>query len=202
MKRIVLSTLVASMAFASSAQANKLDGFFGGVNLSLNSAELDIKIPGVGSATVSNDGQTFGFGANAGWGMSFNQFYLGADFGYKSNGGDSKISAGGASIKSEAKNLMALSILPGFYVQPETLIFGRLGKGTLDVTLKASAPGVSDSATESADGMVLGFGVKHLFTNKISGVFEYQRLTGDKSVGGDKFDLTANSFNFGAQYNF
>lgn len=199
MKKLTLGVLVASMALTTAAQANKLDGAFGSLSVSLNKADMDVTIPTYGKFNLSSDGSVIGLGLNVGYGQSFDQFYLGGDFSYKTAGGNSKMSIGGDSIKTEVENVKGFSVLPGYYIKPETLLFARLGMGDVKVTEKVTG---YSSSSETADGTTIGFGVKHIFKNNFTGVFEYQQLTGDKTVEGVTYELTATSFNFGLQYNF
>lgn len=198
MKKIIFGALITSMAMTTAVQANKLDGAFVAGSISLNSAEMTMKDSGP-KFTLSNDGNNMGFGLNVGYGQSFDQFYLGADIGYKTSIGKAKLTVSPITAEIEAKNLMVVSILPGFYVQPETLLFARLGMGTVDTAFNLTGESEYKS---SSDGTIIGFGAKHIINNNITGVFEYQQVTGDKTRGTTKNELTATSFNFGLQYNF
>lgn len=196
MKKLTLGVLAASISMVTAVQANKLDGAFGSVSLSMNSAEMDAS-DSTGKVNLSNDGNTIGLGFNVGYGQSFDKLYLGGDFGYKTAAGKSKLTLGGNTYTTEVTNVMGFSVLPGYYIEPETLLFARLGMNNVKVEAGGALTG-----SETADATILGFGVKHVFNQDITGLFEYQQLTGDKTVNGITYDLTATSFNFGLQYNF
>ncbi len=194
-----------AIGFTGTALAGNLDGFFVGAGLSSNATEVDIKIAGVPNTKLSEDGRQLALGLNVGYGKSFGIFYLGADLTYKNNYGKAKgpiAGLVGTNMEIEVKNALALSILPGIYVQPDTLVYGRLGKTRGTGEVNASGPGGSMSDSGTIDGNVIGLGVKHGFTQNLAGTFEYQRVSAQDSVSNSSVDVTASGFSLGIEYRF
>ncbi len=159
-----------------------------------------------GTVTFGDNEHSVGLNLNLGYGMSFGQFNLAGELSYQPSMAEAKsyssngYSTGGDSYSDSAEfkltKGMAISILPGYKIGDNTLVYGRLGH------VRATASGSDswsenydgdfDSGSESystkVDGILLGVGMKHAFTPKLSAVLEYQAVNFKKAAGWSEFE--------------
>lgn len=205
MKKTAIFTLC--FAFLGTAQAgNNFEGSYAGVTLGSYSGNLDLTTASGVKLKIGEDGRDIGFGGVLGYGRNFQSFNFGVEAQYQQNLGSVKLSEPDSSISGQINDAWNISFLPGFVASPETLVYGRLGVGNINTEVTRKTSTASETDTESMDALVLGLGVKHLFTDTISGSFEYKQLSADKTIvfSGSSFksEVTSSGLEFGLQYKF
>lgn len=190
-----VSKLVAAMgiAFATigTASADKFDGFYVGGGVTFN--QMTVKYGYsyhenyYGSLYSEEEQSTYGdnehsadFDLNVGYAMSFGNFNLAAELGYTSGYGEAELWSGyGDSESYELTRGKTFSILPGYKLGQDTLVYGRFGI--------VKAEGEYSNSWDSGDtysldfsGKIWGIGVKHAFTPNLIAVLEYQATEFDE----------------------
>lgn len=206
-KAIMAAAAVALGLTAGTASADAFNGFYVGTGLAVNkmSGELvstysanyngDLYSDS-DSGSVGGDKHNAALNLSAGYAMSFGQFNLAGELSYQTSYGKAtpyaySYSSNGysysESLKIELTKGVAISILPGYKVGKDTLVYGRLGY----VRAKAKSAysesdneGYSYSENDSTkvSGIQYGIGVKHAFTPKLSAVLEYQAVNFKKKT--------------------
>ena len=171
-----------------------------------------------------------------GYAKTFNRFHLGAELQYQSNLGSTDYSGSaeeyssdsgslgvGVNVGIELKSALTVSLLPGFLVTPDTLIYGRIGRGSMETSYKyginysgSSIDGedsienggsfsFSNAGTTDVNATVFGFGVKHAVSETVSMSIEYKKITADKvniDNGFVEFETEITGVEAGLQYRF
>lgn len=207
-----ISKLVAAMgiAFATigTASADKFDGFYVGGGVAFN--QLTAKW-GYQTATYFSQ-DTYGdnehsadFDVNAGYAMSFGNFNLAAELGYTSGYGEAEMYSSTYDFWNyELTSGKTFSILPGYKLGQDTLVYGRFG------IVKAEGEESWDGGSDSIDfsGKIWGIGVKHALTQNLVAVLEYQATEFDAETysSGSTYAYTvepsSNGVKLGVQYTF
>ncbi len=127
MKKILLAGLLSGIApLNAMAEMHKLSGLYAGTFL--NSSVLEIKGQGL---TFEGSRET-GFGLNLGYNLEFiNAFMLGFEVQKASNVGSLEL-LNLADYTTE--NAITFSLLPAIKVNKTSLVYARLGKGSVDAT--------------------------------------------------------------------
>jgi len=198
-----------ALAFAgvSAASAANFDGLYVGGGVALNKMTVGVTskyseyyygdtFNEVESDISGDDDHDLGFNLNVGYGMSFGRFNVAIEAAYTSSYGESKPYSYSwndysESMKAELTGGKSVSILPGFKISENTLVFGRIGyveaegelswTDSIDGTLKGS---------KDFSGTIWGIGVKHAITSNLVAVLEYQATEFDAETilsGGDTF---------------
>lgn len=182
------SAIALSVAFASSASADALDfdGFYGG--LSLGFVELD---PNFSASSVDS---AFGYDVFLGYNHALNsQWIVGAELSYGASG-DHDVSGSATVVNLE--NMVTLSARAG-YVFDQTMVFGRIGYQTGDLSVSTSA------TTPDLDGAIFGLGVEHMFSESVSGRIELTHSILDLSGGVPSgFELERTALSIGIAFHF
>lgn len=195
MKKILLAGLFAGIAPLSvMAEMHKLSGVYAGI--SLNSSVLEIESQGI---TFKGDRET-GLGLNLGYNLEFiNQFMLGFEVQTADNVGSLNV-LNLADYTTE--NAITFSFLPAIKISDTSLVYARLGKGSVDVketyrvTIGATPAGTQNK--DRVDYTIVGIGYKSYIVDNFSLSIEYTQNTGSES----SVDYTASIFSVGALYNF
>jgi OOP family OmpA-OmpF porin len=203
MKKTILAALAASVLATGVAQAAGFDGFYAGANLTSNTAKVDVSAPNLNFSTGEGSRQ-MGFGINLGYGMTFGQFYLAGEAAYAINQGETGTATiSGVNVSGKANNIKSISILPGFVVNKDLLIYARLGKGTVDAEVTASAGNVSQTTSGDIDIITKGIGLEYAINKNLAVRAEFSVSDGDKTFeSGEKDTVSANSLAAGIQYRF
>lgn len=206
-----VSKLVAAMgiAFATigTASADKFDGFYVGGGVTFN--QMTVKYGYsyhenyYGSLYSEEEQSTYGdnehsadFDLNVGYAMSFGNFNLAAELGYTSGYGEAELWSGyGDSESYELTRGKTFSILPGYKLGQDTLVYGRFGI--------VKAEGEYSNSWDSGDtysldfsGKIWGIGVKHAFTPNLVAVLEYQVTEFDsETLASGGYAWSANDYN-------
>lgn len=196
MKKIALATALFGML--SVAHANGFNGFYVGADIGTTSATVDTNTTQYG--TMSSN-QT-NFGAKIGYGATSGSFYLGVEAMFRNGAGDfgdktATISGQPIKLSLKTENTRIISLIPGYVVSPNLMVYGRLARADADVSATATNTntGASASATAPSGSFnVFGAGVDYKMTKNVSAVVEASRAVYD---GGD-----ANNFNVGVNYRF
>jgi opacity protein-like surface antigen len=203
MKKTIIAVLAASVLATGAAQAAGFNGAYVG----FDGGYSTLKTKGL---TPELEGSNVNFGVQLGYGATISgNFYLGGEVGLRNSVGDfgDKTVTGviqnipysdKTSIKTTTTKMF--SILPGFVVSPNALIYGRLGKGNADseTTETLNAPSINYSetrkSTSNGDFTIYGIGVDYLMTSNLSVKAEANKLSAD--------DADGTSFNVGVNYRF
>lgn len=203
MKKTILAALAASVLATGAVQAAGFNGFYAGAAVTANTAKIDISSPTVNFGTGEGSRQ-MGFGINLGYGMTFGQFYLAGEAAYAINQGETGTATiNGVNVSGKANNVKSISILPGFVVNKDLLIYARLGKGTVDGELVLSSGNTSISDSGDIDIITKGIGLEYTVSKNLAVRGEFSVSDGDKSFDtGQKNTITANSLAAGVLYRF
>lgn len=226
---LALALMLSGATTAVSADA--FDGLYLGAGLAINKMSSKFSTSYTDSTGFvlneqeSYGGDKFDVAGNlaVGYGLNFGQFNLAFELSYQNSYGESKpysstFGSFSDSIRMELTQGVALSVMPGFKVGKDTLLYGRLGY----VRAKAEADysdstGFSDSDSEKVRGMLYGIGMKHAFTPNLSALVEYQAVnfrsetiyseTGACGVGctytlSDSMKPSSSGLLLGMQYSF
>ncbi|HQR95726.1 MAG TPA: outer membrane beta-barrel protein [Thiotrichales bacterium] len=200
MKKTILATLVASGLLATAAvNAAGFDGVYAGADVGFTKGEWN-------ETGFDMSGNQTNFGLNLGYGATMGNFYLAGELAFRNNGadfGDKNITLSGIPVKVGAKatTTKMISILPGFVVSKNTLIYARLGRGNTDMEYTATNlnNGASFTQSQNGDFNIYGLGMNYLMTTNLSVVAEVNRAVGNIDNGGD---ATMTSLNAGINYRF
>ena len=137
---------------------------------------------------------------NLGYGALFNTFYLGAEVGARTGSGKAEYSDGLATI--EGKESWDISLLPGFLLNDSTLVYGRVGMGS--VNGKSKVPAVGYSKSDDFDTVVWGLGFETPMMTNVLGRIEVSRTSFEKkySSTGEKWSGDATAISVGIQSYF
>lgn len=193
MKKILLAGLLSGIApLNAMAEMHKLSGLYAGTFL--NSSVLEIKAQGL---TFEGSRET-GFGLNLGYNLEFiNAFMLGFEVQKASNVGSLELLN---LVDYTTENAITFSLLPAIKVNKTSLVYARLGKGSVDVIAISRVTGAKEK--DSVDYTTVGIGYKSSVVDNLSLSIEYTQNTGSKSSVDYTADYTASIFSVGAQYNF
>jgi opacity protein-like surface antigen len=203
MKKLTIAALFAASFSVSAVQAARFNGFYVGADVTSNTAKLDVSAPGLNFSTGEGSRQ-MGFGIDLGYGKTFGKFYLAGEAVYAINQGETgTASISGVNVSSKARNVKSISILPGFVVNKDLLIYARLGKGTIDGETTFSAGNVSSTTSGDIDIITKGIGLEYSMNKNLAIRAEFSVSDGDKTfANGEKDTVSANSLAAGIQYRF
>lgn len=171
--RSIRILFAASLALAPlAAQAEVFNGPRVGVDVGLQKDRLRaaVSVGGVTAAdTLSSNG--FGYGVNAGYDATLGgRAVVGVEVGASGRTGTIAGPADlGAGTSFKALRTLTASLRAGVLATPDTLLYGRVGYA--NGRFRYTDPTGSDSA--SRDGLVLGVGAEHAFTQNVSARIEY-----------------------------
>jgi opacity protein-like surface antigen len=208
MKKTIIAVLAASVFATGAAQAAGFDGFYVGADVTANTAKLDVSSPDPApdkNFSTGEGSRQMGFGIDLGYGKTFGQFYLAGEAVYAINQGQTgTASISGVNVSSKARNVKSISILPGFVVNKDLLIYARLGKGTVDGETTVSFDNVILSSTRGdIDIITKGIGLEYSMNKNVAIRAEFSVSDGDKTFdNGEKETVSANSLAAGFQYRF
>lgn len=226
----VMTVAAATGMMSGTANAN-FDGMYVGGGLAMNKMTVKYSYDDsffdesfYSQNTGGDNDHSFELNLNAGYGMSFGQFNVAGEFSYATGLGEATPYSWGYSdiggfsynysTKAELSNAWAISILPGYKLSNNTLIYGRLGYVGAKLKLSESysdSNGFSDgySDSKSVNGILYGIGMKHAFTPQLAAVLEYQATDFKKETfadGGEGFseyaEPASNGVLLGIQYSF
>lgn len=149
------------------------DGAYVGAQIGLGSTSVDVDYDRGTTGNTSwseNDSETglnggifFGYGQEL-----YNKFWLGAELAYSKSNADDKGTISGIDYKIEQNETQELAIRPGYLIQPETLIYGRLGWVRTNFESSATDRTTSFSADDNFNGIRLGVGAEHALKDNFS----------------------------------
>ncbi len=170
-------TVTLSLAASASLAAGTFDGPFAhfGSNLANSQEELS-NLVGPGATTFSAKAKWMGQ-IGAGFSHAFGLFNLAASAYYVLGDQDAMEAIFGApyaanAVNAKLKNTRGISIEPGVYLDPSTLIYLKLGYMSTTRTLYTSLSGSRD---DSFYGRIVGLGARYAFTPVIYGIAEAQQ---------------------------
>lgn len=200
MKRTMLAALAASVFATGAAQAAGFNGLYVGAD----GAHSTLKTEG---RTPELEGSNANFGIQLGYGTTVSgNFYLGAEISLRNSIGDfgdktstEEILGVAYSEKISAKTTTTdmFSILPGFVVSPNALIYARLGKGDADAEMTYTSldyPSDNYKSTGNLHFRIYGLGLDYLMTKNLSVKAEANKISASNASG--------TSFNVGVNYRF
>lgn len=127
---------------------------------------------------------------------------FGVEVGYVNFGKISKSFSSGANsakigVDSYAAYLAATAIAP---ISSQFSLFAKLGLTANRSKLSATLNGASSSIDENHTDTIIGVGAAYAFSNKLSGVVEYENF--GKVVKGDGVEVKADMVSVGLRYKF
>lgn len=170
-------TVTLSLATSVSLAAGTFDGPFAHLGSNLANAQEDVSnLVGPGTTTFSAKARWVGQ-VGAGFSHAFGLFNLAASAYYVLDDQDAMEASfstpyGVNAVNSKLKNTRGISIEPGVYLNPSTLIYLKLGYISATRTLNTSLLGSRD---DSFHGSTVGLGAKYAFTPAIYGIAEAQQ---------------------------
>ncbi len=199
MKKTILAALAASVLATGAAQAAGFNGPYVG----LDAGYTTLKSEGLASTIGSElEDSNVNFGVQLGYGATLSgNFYLGGEFGLRNNAGDfgSKsftIAGRAATAKAETSTAKMFSLIPGFVISPNTLVYARIARVNVDTEATITVPSLnlSQSSTSNGDANIYGLGIDYLMNSNLSVKAEANKLAAD--------DADGTSFNVGVNYRF
>lgn len=194
-KKTLLALTVSAIAVSTSVAASPFEGPYVGATLGMMKTDISGKST-IGKVKFSEDGAETNVGLNIGYAAINGSFFGAVEAGYRENYGEAKESITQAKFKG--KHGWEVSVLPGYLINKTTLVYGRLGMGSVKGEL--SVLGMSGS--EDIDTTVWGLGFQKAFTNQLSVKLEYNRTNFDDKIDGVKVRGDSSGFMLGAQYSF
>jgi predicted porin len=202
MKKVLSAVIASTALFVSVSHAGSFDGAYIGGGITMSKGEWSE------TSYKSNGNNENGLNLNIGYGAEFGSFYLGGEFAHMTNLGDfgeSNISVpvGRTTVTGKAETSGGsgnfVSLIPGFVVTPDLLIYGRIGRGNFNYDQSAKLS-TGQTVNNSQDGTMnfVGAGLRYNFTKKASLVVDYMQ---GKNAEGD-VDVTSQTATIGAQYRF
>ncbi len=201
MTAVVAAAGVSLAVLTSSAQA-QFEGPYVGVGIGMYRGTVTLKDEEEGDIeNVGTDKHKAAFNLNGGYGHSFGNFHIAGELSYHSEFG--RIAGSGRSgdrdldeLTLKLRNIIALSVLPGFKLNSNSLPYVRLGY------VQAKLKGPQD-INESFNGILWGIGVKQALSRNLVGTIEYQVLDlKRKNVQGTPTQPTGTGLLIGVQYSF
>ncbi len=173
-----LSTLLAGtaalVAFSLPATAQSVfDGAYIGAQIGMGQTSADGNYePGTSGNSAfsfSDDENGLNGGIFAGYGKNIYQnFWLGGEFAYSRSDAEYKYDDGTVNGKIEQNETWEIALRPGYLIQPETMVYGRLGLVKTNFDAYASDGTTTISGDKTLDGVRFGLGVEHSLENNFS----------------------------------
>lgn len=198
MKALVAAAGVSLAVLAPSAQA-QFDGPYVGAGIGMYKGTVTIEEE-VGNFESAGTGKhKEAFNLNGGYGHSFGNFHIAGELSYHNEFG--RTAGSGADeelghLTLKLQNVIALSVLPGFKLNSNSLPYVRLGY------VQAKLKGPQD-INKSFNGILWGIGVKLALSRNLVGTIEYQVLDlKRKNVLDMPTQPMGTGLLIGVQYNF
>ena len=196
-----MAAVVAS-ALLATAGANAAG--FNGAYVGFDAGYTTLKSDGLASTIGSElEGSNVNFGVQLGYGATLSgNFYLGGEFGLRNNVGDfgsksfTRYDRRSATMDAKTSKATMFSLIPGFVVSPNALVYARIARLKVDTEATIAVPSLnySKSVTDDGDANVYGLGVDYLVTSNLSVKAEANKISAD--------DASGTSFNVGVNYRF
>lgn len=191
-------TLMLSMLLAAVSSPSWADGFYAGVGVGRDAGEFGTKftttetdtfynISTTQTASDNNAGTGYLGSVFAGYGMSFNRFYLAGELGVQASSLEYENSATdgfGDNVKNSysINHNASLSVLPGYKITDNALIYGRLGYVHGNFDMKSSLTDfngntISADKNVGLDGIRYGLGIQNNFNKNFGLRLEYNHIT-------------------------
>lgn len=198
MKKIIMSAMLAA-SVTTSVFAAGFEGAYVGGDMGYTTLKSNGLASTIGSELESSN---VNFGAQLGYGAKLgSSFYLGGEFGFRNNAGDfgdktTTISRQQVKLSATTSRALSFSVLPGFIVSPNTLVYARLGRINVDTeaTMTNLTTGASFSTTSSGNANIYGLGVDYLVSGNLSVKAEANKISAS--------DTDGTTFNLGVNYRF
>ena len=196
-KKTLLALTISATAMSAQATNSVFEGPYMGATLSMLNLDADYKET-AGSLDFSNDGTAAGVGVNLGYGGLNGSFYGAVEVAFKTNYGKAEDATGLAKING--KDGWELSLLPGFLINETSLIYGRIGMGSINGEVSVPIAGLSQS--DDIDLTIWGLGFQKMFTENLSAKVEYVRGNFSKKESNYEIEGDSSGIILGAQYTF
>jgi opacity protein-like surface antigen len=198
-KKTLLALGLATLSMGAFASNSTFEGPYVGASVNKVDLSADVR-SNAASIDFSNEGRNLGLGFNLGYGVLNNNFYCAVEAGIRSGSGEAEGEYSGVVVKIEGEQSWDVSLLPGFKVNDSTLIYGRIGMGSMSG--KAVIPGTTYSSTEDLDTMIWGLGLQALYSEALSGRLEVSKTSFDKKFESERWVGEATALSIGIQYGF
>ncbi|NPA72160.1 MAG: porin family protein [Gammaproteobacteria bacterium] len=196
MKKIIMAAVLAS-TFGAAQASEKFNSGYVGVTAGSYSAEGKIN-----GTKVKGDGAELGLGVVVGFHHRFagSKFVLGGEGQIQQNLGKASCVTcyNGGLASGDIKQAWNISVLPGFLVGDDSLLYARLGFGSVNYERKVG----SFQATDDVDSSTYGLGYKAFVNEATSLSVEYKSVKASKSYGVDKIEFDTAGIEVGVQYQF
>ncbi|MFM2043392.1 MAG: hypothetical protein RLY86_1968 [Pseudomonadota bacterium] len=176
--RRIASALLAGSALAMIATApamarSPFDGAYVGSFVGYTDGDVDTRV-GTIARDVGTDG--FALGAYAGYGQTFDSFYLGAEGEVGYNWVDGEGTVNNAATTFDTDWTYGLSARAGYVVGKDVLVYGRVGYQWTNAEGTSTLGGVRTSFDETIDGWRYGGGVEVAVTDNLLARAEYNYI--------------------------
>lgn len=176
MKNSQRALLMAAMVFAAAnAYADSADGPYVGGGIGMYTATANVGIPASNvNIDLGSSGTDTGVAVYAGYKHKMGDGSVAGELSFNSGiGKNGHMTVPGASNAVSFTNNVAVSVLPGYNLTPDTTSYLRLGYAQAKMDSKGTTAGVSHTFT----GYVVGFGVDQAFRPNLSARLEYRMLS-------------------------
>lgn len=181
MQKTRIAAALALGLTSTATQADSFDGFYAGASLAKAEAEYEVSVPDTQFSQDLDADSVNSFGLLAGFGKRFGQWYLGGELDWRDSLGEASATVANGEFAVETDSSLGLSILPGYAVTDNLLIFTRLAylEGDTDLTLTNLNNGASLTVSDSGTYTGWGLGGEYAFNENLSVRAEYREFDGD-----------------------
>jgi len=179
MKKLLMTgAVLVTFALSTPAFAESVfDGPYLGLQAGFGKTTMDYDYAPGTSGNAAFSGSEDDTGLNGGLFLGFqksvnDKFLLGVEAGYSQSGADYSATDGVVSGKIEQNETWELGGRLGYLVQPDTMVYGRLGWVRTNFEATVSDAGGSYKGDENLNGLRIGAGLEKSFKEKISGRLE------------------------------
>lgn len=182
-KTITAMAITAALASVT-GHAQAFEGFYAGASLIKAEADFDITVTGTNGqqeqADLDADSVTAA-GLFAGYGQRFGQWYLAGELEWRDSMGEASTTLFNGELEAETDSALGLSVIPGYLVTEELLVYTRLAylEGDTDFTVTNLNNGMSATRSDSGSYTGWGLGTRYQFTEQLSVRAEYRAFDGD-----------------------
>ncbi|MFV3075109.1 outer membrane protein [Niveispirillum fermenti] len=149
-----------------------------------------------GAANAKFDSDGWLYGAYAGYGKTFDSFYLGGEIDLGSADISGKGTVAGLPTSLSMNESYGISARAGYLISNDALLYGRVGWQRTNYEVSVGSGATRIKADDTLDGLRLGGGLEYALTQNVLARVEYNYTDYDKT----RFD--ENQIRVGVAYRF